>query len=279
MRVAFSVRSLSASHALEKLRRAGIPVLSCRAPEKNVLELEIRRKDAKKSFAILRGSCYNIENVRPVGLTRLLAWAAEAAGLLLGILFFAAAVLFSESRVLLVKVEGSGACYEREVRAILRDCGVREFSAMPEDTGEIAARILALPRTEFCALSKRGGILTVNVQCTDSEQPIAVMPLVSTVSGRLVELVVISGTPRKQVGEEVRAGEVLVEACTEFGPALVMARAVIEDTITAEYALPEEEARAQAFLDFGELSDLHIDKTETGWRIEGKKRTVLSLNL
>lgn len=279
----FTVESLSAHLLPDKLVRAGIPVLSARTLRKNTLEVRIRAKDVKKTFAILRGSCYNIENLRYCGLSRLLLTAFRAAGLLFGALLFLGAVLFSESRVLRVEVVGGGAYYAREVVAALREEGVGFLSPMPKDTGRITARILALPRVEFCAFKRRGSTLTVEVQCAESAAPIAGMPLVSSVSGVISELIVLRGTPCVNVGDAVEAGQTLVEnyalAGEEKLPVLVLAKAKIKREVDTVYALSEAQAAAQALLDYGEFTEIHTSKTQRGWRVWGVAEITVSLNL
>ena len=281
--VGFYVSSLSAYRAVEKLRRADIPVLSCREVQKNVLDLHIRAKDMKKGFAILQDSCYNIENIRYFGVENLRRKAIAAAGLLVGVLLFFGCVFFSESRVLKVEVVGSGAYYEREVRTILSEEGVGNFSAMPADTGRMTARLLALPRVEFCAFKKRGGVLTVEVQCSENIQPIAGMPLLSPVAGTIESLTVVRGTPLLNVGDAVEAGQTVVGDYFIAGensyPSLVIARLTVRRTFSADYALSEEQALAQALLDFGEIKEVHTSKTSDGWHVEGVAFATVSLNL
>lgn len=273
--VQFTVRSLTVHRVPEKLLRGGVTVLACRGTEKNALEVKIARKDAEKAFAILRGSCYNIENVREVGLSRLLCAARTSAGLLAGALLFLALILFFESRVLLVRVEGSGACYEREILAILGDEGVSTLSPLPWDTGLITARVLALPRVEFCSFRSQGGILTVEVQCSENAEPIADMPLTSSVDGVVESLLVLRGRPLVSEGERVERGQTLVEG----GGSFVVAKATISYEVRRVYAGSERAARAQAALDFGDLTKIRIGKTEQGWLAEGIARATVSRNL
>ncbi len=280
----FTVRSLSAQCVPDKLARAGVPVLCVRMRQKNTVEVHIRAKDVKKTFAILRGSCYNIENLGYFGLARLGANAVRAAGLLFGAVLFLAAVLFCESRVLAVEVVGGGAYYAREVLSVLEEEGVGRFAPMPKDTGRLTARILRLRNVEFCSFKRRGGILTVEVQCAESEAPIAGMPLVSSVSGVISELIVLRGTACVSVGDAVEKGQLLVENYSMTGdkktPVIVIAKAGIVREIDAVYALEgEAQAAAQAALDFGEFREIHISKTKGGWRVQGTAEVVCALNL
>lgn len=281
--VRFTVRSLSAQRAAERLVREGIPVLGARELEKNALELNILVKDMKKAFAILQSSCYNIENIRYFGAARLARQAVSAAGLLVGVLLFSAFTGFAQTRVLKVEVTGSGAYYEREILAILREEGVKQFSAMPSDTGAAAAHILALPRVEFCAFRRSGGVLTVEVQCTDNVAPIAGMPLTSPVDGTVEELIVVRGTPLVAVGDEVHAGDIVIADYMLRGeekiPAIVIGSVTVRSEFSREYELTEAEAVAQAALDFGEISEIHTGKTERGWLVEGVVHATATCNL
>ncbi len=282
-RVGFYVTSLSAGRAPDKLARENIPVLFCREVQKNVLEMHIRAKDMKKAFAILRRSCYHIDGVKYYGSARAKRGALRAAGLIAGALLFAVSVFFFQSRVLKVEVVGSGAYYEREVRAILKEEGVEAFSAMPRDTARLTARILALPRVEFCTFQRAGGVFTVEVRVSENVQPIAGAALKAPASGIVAGLTVIRGTPLVSVGDEVTEGQTVVEAYTLAGeeklPVLVVASVTVEREISAEYELSEAAANAQALLDYGPLAELHSEKTERGWRITGRMQKTAALNL
>ncbi|MBR7186017.1 MAG: sporulation protein YqfD [Clostridia bacterium] len=282
-KMGFYVESLSAHRAAEKLVKEGVEVLSLREVQKNVLDVHIRAKDGKKAFAILRGSCYNITNVRYFGLERLRRSAVRAVGLIVGAVLFWGAVAFAESRVLKVHVVGSGAFYEREILSILAEANVKKFSAMPRDTGLLTASILALPRVEFCSFKSEGGVLTVEVRCSSDVQPIAGMPLLSPADGVIEELIVVRGTPLFSVGDEVEYGVTVVGDFTLFGereyPSLVIAKVTVAHSVCAEYELEEKGALAQAYLDYGALEEVHISKTERGWLVEGIARSTASINL
>ncbi len=282
-KVGFKVTSLSTGRVPGKLARENIPVLLCREVQKNVLEVHIRAKDRKKAFAILRSSCYHIDDVKYYGPARARQLAPQLFGLLVGVLLFFAAVYTFESRVLTVEVTGSGAYYEREIRAILQEEGVGGFSPMPRDTAVLTARVLALPRVEFCTFKRAGGILTVEVRVSENAQPIAGMPLIAPVSGTVIGLTVVRGTPLVSVGDSVREGDTVVDVYTLAGeqkiPSLVIAAVTVEREICLEYALPEDRAKAQALLDFGPLKNLHIEKTKQGCKVSGVMTKTASVNL
>ncbi len=280
--VGFTVESLSAGRALEKLRRGGVDLLYAAMPRKNALEVRIRAKDAEKAFAILQSSCYNIKNVTYYGWARQKRRLIRAAGLLLGTFVFFAAMIWCNGRVLRVDVVGNGAYLGQEVRAILAEEGVGRFSPMPSHTGSITAKILSLPRVEFCSLKGAGGILTVEIRCSNGAEPLRSEPLLSPAAGTVTELVVLRGTPLVEVGAHTHVGDPLVGNYTVTGETrrecLVVAKATVRVDVKREYALSEEEALAQAFLDFGELEEIHTEKTQLGCRVEAVSYRVAALN-
>ncbi len=279
--VELTVEGLGVHRVLEKLARAGVETLLAEPVQKNVLKVRIRGKDRKKVFAILRGSCYNIKKVRYLGAERAVRALVRGAGLAFGVLFFLVAVPLAESRVLRVNVVGNGAYYEREVRAILARAGVKEFSAMPSQTGALSAEILSLPRVEFCSFHTAGGVLTVEVRVSDEAPALSGEPLLAPVRGVVEELVVVRGTALVSVGDAVEAGQAVVGNFTLSGeerrPAAVIARVTVRTEIAREYALGEREARAQAALDFGDAA-LTWRKTDGGWFAEGSALVTGAIN-
>lgn len=277
------IEGLSAERVIDKLVNAQIQVLAAQKPQKNAVVIWVDGKDCKKVFAILQTSCYNIKKVRPQGLLRLAQVCRRSAGLLGGALFFFACTLFFQSRVLAIKVEGSGAYLGEEVKAVLRENGTHLFSAYPRDTAKLSACVMALPRVTYCSFSHEGGILTVDVEISDENVVAQSKPLLAPVSGVVERLTVVRGTPLCAAGDTVEKDAPLVGDYTESAAGrrqvVVMAEAVIRYTVRAQYALGEEAALRQAYLDYGDLQDIQVTSTQEGTLVEGTARAGASLNL
>lgn len=275
------VESLSPDRAVERLRREGIVVLSAKRTQKNTALIVIDGKDRKKAFAILQKSCYNRKKVRAVGLVRIREALSRGVGLLAGCLAAFGFVLFAQSRVLRVEVEGSGAYLRSEVESILQESGVKPFSPLPKESSALVASVLRLPRVCFCAMGSEGGVLTVRVEVENGLSSSS-ESLVAPAAGTVEELLVLRGTPLVSVGDEVGLGDLLVGGYALYGedvrPVEVVARAKIVFPVKAEYETDEESARAQALLDFGSLSDMTLKKTERGWLVEGTGAAFASMN-
>ena len=281
----FFVEALSVFRVVDKLARAGIEVRSFRILTKNSAVFTVNGKDTKKAFAILRGSCYNIKKVRPKGALKALSVLKRYIGLAAGILLFFISVLVFETRILDIRVVGSGAYYQDEVLRILDENGIKKFSSLPNDCAPVTAKIIALPYVSFCTVGKQGGIVTVTVEVTFDNALLASEPLLSPASGVIQELVVVRGTPLKQVGDSIQAGEEVVRNEVLFGEegsarkVIVIARVTVAYSFQKEYAGSEESALLSAELEFGRLSEVHTTKTGEGYLVEGVALKTGSLNL
>ena len=281
----FFVEALSVYRVVDKLARAGIEVRSFRILAKNSAVFTVNGKDTKKAFAILRGSCYNIKKVRPKGVAKAFSVCKRFIGLAAGILLFFISVLVFESRILDIRIVGSGAYYQDEVMRILEGNGVKKFSALPGDCAPITAQIIALPFVSFCTVGKKGGIVTVTVEVTTDNTLHTSEPLFAPATGIIQELVVVRGTPLMQVGDSVEAGDEVVRNEVLFGEegtarkVIVIARVTVEYSFQKEYAGSEESALLSAELEFGRLSEVHTTKTGEGYLVEGVALKTSSINL
>ena len=205
------VSSLSCDRVLDKLAREKIAVFSARKTRKNQISFEVLAKDSEKVFAILRGSCYNIVEVRGRGLNLFYKKCLSCVGLILGAALFCLLVLGAEKRIFRIDVVGSGAYYEPQIIKLLEEGGVKKFSEAPKETAEISAKILSLPRVSYCSIGAKGGILTVEVRVSEETVPLKSEKLSAPLSGKIEEMTVLRGTPLAAVGDEVQAGQILVE--------------------------------------------------------------------
>lgn len=282
-RTELQVEGLSVSRVPDKLKKEGISLFFVQNSAKNIITFQVESKDCEKVFAILQSPCYNVSKRKSVGLSYLTEKLHAYAGLLAGLVFFLVLIIGLQTRVLAVRVVGSGAYYEPEVVAKLGEKGVKQFSSMPKDTAALYAELLSLPRVSFCEIKKSGGILTVEIQVSDENVQLDSKPLLSPVSGTIEELVVIRGTAYRAVGDLVSAGDVLVNNVALYGEeekkVVVIARATVCYPVQAEYAGSEEEALSGAFLEYGTLSDVVTEVRDGKVYVSGIAHANISLNL
>ena len=283
MREQLLIEGLGVERVPDKLKRGRVTILAARRTQKNRLIVTVDRKDSKKVFAILRGSCYNVKKVRPLGAARVREAVRRSCGLVCGGALALGLVCALETRVLKVEITGSGAYYESEVLALLAEDGIGPLAPAPEKTELLTSRILELPRVSFASLRFEGGVLTVCVEVSDGETAWDRAPMKAPRAGILEELVVLRGTPCAAVGQEVEAGQTLISERVLYGEreerVIVMGYAVLRCPVEGVFAGSEEGAFEAARLAFGEDAELFSEKTEEGWRIYGTARLTIASHI
>ncbi len=270
-RTQFLVEGLSAFKAVDKLSKGGVEVLYARKTQKNGVFIDVKSKDVKKAFAILRASCYNVKKVRFRGLTLFYRRYTRRVGLLLGAVLFFFTIQFAQSRVLKIEVTGSGVCYDAEVRHILREAGIGERAGYISDVSAVQEKILSLPRVSYCNLQRSGGILTVEVQVSDDDTPLFTQPLAAKWGGVVQSVTAVRGRACVAVGDTVVAGDTLVDCILEDGSSvLVIASVRIAFCERADFsAVDEENALEQARLQFAGADEISVAQEGDGWNVVG----------
>ena len=232
-------------NALKKLRKAEISVYDCKKRGADFIFC-VKDKDIKKVFAIFAKPCYNIVVERESLAKRLLSGAVLRVGILTGAVVFAAAAFLSNFFILKIEVEGSGAYLKSAVLQIIGEEGAGEWKPFSSlDVPVASGRILSLPGVTFCNISKRGSVLSVDVEADGhANYKVSRDNLVSDVSGKVASLAAICGTAAVSTGDAVSVGDVLIYAGTmvgdKFESGIAVGHAEIECKKTAEYSAPDD---------------------------------------
>ncbi len=284
--------------ALLKLRRAQIPLFQIKKIQKNQILFHIMKKDVGKVFAIYPKMCYNkpdygvykVTDLGAVGLGKYVEKAKRRAGILLGGLLGLSVVLASQPLVFSVDFVGTSV-YKRETYQALEEAGIKPFSSYKaEKADEICAKLLALGDVEFCSVQKIGYRVVVETRLSSfSKTQTATGVMRAKHTGEIVSMMVLRGSPLKQVGETVREGEPLVGDwfSTEDGGQVrveIIARACIACTYEADVeAEDEESAFAKAYLAVGftdkdEMIENSVKRQGELYRVKLLYRTVETMN-
>lgn len=307
------IEGIMPERALSKLQREGICVYHAKKLKKNQILLSVKKKDTEKVFAICPNVCYNMseEDVsaaqsgpaaeipkehsnaskkrEPIsaytpytskkagaeGLLAVLDWCKRRIGVFLGGALFVAATLAANNFVFKIEVTGAET-YRREVLVALEENGIRTFSLYPKDREEeVAAKILSLKDVSYCSVEKSGMTVKVDVRLSAFSEPSPEEgDMLAKHSGTIVQSAVLRGTPLKNAGDEVEAGETLVGAylLSESGerpPVTAIARVTLScvyDEIVA--ADSEERALAEGYLAIdGEIAEKTCEQTDGGFRV------------
>lgn len=235
----------TAEGALRKLKKAGIGVYNCQKSGVAFL-FSVKDKDIKKVFAIFEKPCYNISVIRESGKNRFLGKVFARIGLVAGTALFIAASAVSNLFVFRISVTGSGSYLAPEIKRIVYETGLKEFSYYKGfDAPSATGRILALPQVTFCNIRKSGSVLRIDVQVDNELGGTALKtPLISDRAGKLRNIVAVCGTAVKASGDAVNAGDILIEPYVTAGETrtdcLAAGYAELECTGRGEYLAPEE---------------------------------------
>lgn len=236
--VRYLVQGIRPEGALARLKQEKIPVFRVEKRDKDRLYFAVLQKDAQKAFAIFEDSCYNIQKCAPFGFARVLDTAKRRIGLLVGCLMFFVLVQVSSPLVLRIDVVGTGSRYAQEVIEILAANGIAPFHAYASDTAAINAEILALPSVTFSSVKKTGYVVQVEVEL-EKDPPVRAekTPLLALCDGVVESVLVLRGTAAVQVGDTVKAGDVLILPQGAEGEVVPVAKVSIRETLVG--TLPE----------------------------------------
>lgn len=266
--VGFSVTA-TVETALKKLAKANIAVFRLKKSGA-IVNFYVEEDYVQKVFAIFSHPCYNICVRRKSAKTRLKNFLGRRLGLIVGALLFTAACILSNALVLKIKVVGNGSYLSPQVLAAADECGARiGTTCQGLDKPLLTSRILSLPQVTFCSVQRKGSYLVIEVR-TDEEHEIKTNPssLTANCEGKLLRIVVLSGTAEKQEGQKVSAGDTLIGAyrVTESGErqaALAVGFAEIKRSanITIFFERESEENAAAALAATSLYSDEVLEKS------------------
>ena len=165
----YKITGLNLDFLIEKLKKGGIPLYLLKKEDKKTLIITTSAKTEKKLFAITKGLCYNIIKIGESGVFNLKEFFVKR----LSLIIFASLFLFSTFlfRNFVVKIEvfGTGYSKREEIKRVLEENGVKEFSFFTADTKTIETKILKTGDFSFCSVEKKGNRLKINALLTKKE--------------------------------------------------------------------------------------------------------------
>ena len=157
------------------------------------------------------------------------------------------AVLYAPTRVWFVEVEGNSTIPDRKILSAAEACGVKFWAKSGEIRSEqVKNQILNLiPELQWAGVNFSGGVAVVSVRERLQDEPIrernSITNVVAARDGVIVSMSVLGGQSLCQVGQAVRAGELLVTGCvdlethTQYTHADAEIYAMTQRTLTAVY--------------------------------------------
>ncbi len=275
----FCVEGDRPDYVLGYLRNKNVALFDVKFTEKGVI-ITIYSKDVLKLFAISDCLCYNIKEIGYKGKYAPLKFIFDRIGLFIGAAFVAAAVFITDGLISSLCYVADATDVKKEIQTAIDEEGLGEIFFYDEKISQnIQKRLQALPEVSFASVYKFGHKLVFDVRTGGEE----VVPLnekkqnvLSSVDGRVERMVVLSGTPAVNVGDEVKSGDILIrgeyEKDGEITPTYALGEVVVSCVYTYFYTAVGEEnavsARAKAIV-LSHLEGMEIISVETACENSG----------
>lgn len=211
--------------------------------DKNECFFTVKAADERKIFAISRNMCYNVEKIGYKGRASFIKKCLSALGMCVGAVMFTIFAKVSDGVVGEIVCKGDAASFRREIIAVLKDEGIEEGKICSADLPSLGEKIaLKTDGVSYATVVKSGRRIIVDLKRdADKNDPLDVgkAVIVSTVSGRIVKINVLSGVAAVKVGDEVKSGDTLIVGEYVHGDTVIKTYALgevaIETTFVYEY--------------------------------------------
>ena len=213
--VQFTLKGLSAEKLLNEIRKRGIPLLQAKRLGGRGMQLRCAPGHYRAIRAMAEEKGYEAGPPQPVGWYRWVLWGKGRWPLLLGALVCAGMAVYALGFVWHIQIAQAGP-YEGEVRAFLREAGIRPGLRRSGINLQALREQLEwrLPQVKWVRTQWQGVALRVTLEQgtppPDIETNGGAGDVVADRDGLLLRLTAFAGTPRARAGDFVRAGQVLI---------------------------------------------------------------------
>lgn len=217
--------------ALGAISTRGIEIFRVEQKGELTMRFRIRRKDYNMLAALCEKRGETLKLLRKSGLY----WAGRQLlrrpVLLAGMALFLALVLYLPSRVIFIRVEGNVTVPTRQILEAAGESGICFGASRRQVRSEKVKNALlsAVPQLQWAGVNTAGCVATISVrERTDaqaSRQEWEVTSIVAARDGYILSGTVTRGNALFQVGQAVKAGQVLVSGYTDCGICIQATRA------------------------------------------------------
>lgn len=270
--IILNLTSADPAASLTAINRAGITAYNAVQMDSMTFRFVIRRGDYSRLAALCAKRGDTLKLFRHAGLYWRLKGLLARPFLLCGIAILLILVFFLPTRIYFVKVEGNVQIPDRYILEEAEHCGISFGASRSHVRSERVKNALlsAIPELQWAGVNTSGCIATISVRERTDTQPekntATVTRIVALRDGVIRSCTVTRGNSLCQVGQAVRAGEVLVSGYTDCGLCVKAQRAQAE--IYAETERTGETVTPAVWSIRGEI----LETTKKYGLILGKKR-------
>ncbi|MEG1527591.1 MAG: sporulation protein YqfD [Clostridia bacterium] len=202
------VNNLSRSYKLSIIKRT-----------RKVFDIVVAHKDSKKLVAYLKNKCYNIINIKQIGIVNLWYKVKSHIALTICLILLIVSMLVCNNLCLDIHIKYNGK--EQEVKYYLNEYGIKYGSNLASLSIDKLENFLCNKlNCAYAVVSVRGSRLSVQiVDKTTLDKPTDFnksFDIIATHSGVITRIVVLSGTAQVKVGDKVSKGQTLIKGLRTY---------------------------------------------------------------
>lgn len=220
----FRVVSAEPSAAIDRITRTGVILYDIDYQDELTVHFSVKGRDMKAVRQLLEGmdvSWKVLNRSDSSGFGRRLG---NRPVLVVGLLLLIFLSLMLPTRIFFIRVSGNTSVPSEMIRITAEECGICFGASAREVRSEkVKNRLLeAIPDLQWVGVNTRGCVATIQVEEKSTaeetqEQSNTVSSIVAAHDGIIESYTVTSGNPLCQVGQAVKAGQVLVSGYTDCG--------------------------------------------------------------
>ncbi len=202
------------SFLLTKLADENISIEKVERKSPKSMFFNIKKKQCKKTFAILEKLCYNYSIVGEYGISKFLKSALSRIGLIIGVIIFGTVSIIGENFIWKVEIGGNERTDSLSIERRLEDNGIA-VGMVKRKLDAFGVRMLLNDMDGIAESSVEivGTTLKITVfEDTEFTNPITEpeISLVSKYDARITRIIVDEGTAKVNIGDNISAGTELI---------------------------------------------------------------------
>lgn len=213
----YEIRGLNLDRLINHLQKKGVRLYDVKKTSDKRLIVSVNLNENKKFFAIVKKLCYtDIVRIKTGGFLYPIYYLVNNLGLLIGGVIFILSVCFFSPFVCKIEYTGSGSLLEREVSEYLSQNGIKPFTRIyDKQLKSLSEGILASnSHLSFVSCKKDGNTLYINLVLSSDKNKVVSGKgeyFNSPIKAEVESFKIYKGTIKKEVGDVVEAGELLID--------------------------------------------------------------------
>lgn len=204
---------LNQEKIFNKFSEAGIEIFDLVRTSHSTAFFSITPNNLKKVQSILNENQIKIKKIKKQGFIKLSSAILLRLGILVGFCLSILLLIISNYFIINIKIYGNENLKTEEILNFLKEKNVNSLvlkNSIQSDELEISM-LENFNEISMVSIVKKGATLLVNIKEKIPENSLEFENIVSEYNGRIIDINLVSGTPKKKAGDIIKIGDILVE--------------------------------------------------------------------